>query len=125
MQSLKQWRLKENLQNAEWERIKAMTFVADPDMKMFVAPKIGKIQEAIVLKLSENNPKIKSFRDVPPDLRDKFAQAIVASTLESFFGSMDPAQSNHGPLPQAQPQQAQQPQPLPQDEPQAPMASRG
>ena len=124
MQSLKQWRIKENSQNAEWERLKSMSLVANPDVKAFVAPRVGKIQEAIVLKLSENNPKIKSFRDVPPEVRDQFAQAIVASTLESFFGGMDPTQSSHG-LPAPQAQTPHPPQTLPQDEPQTPMASRG
>jgi len=125
MKSLKDWRLKENAQNAEWDHIKSMKFPSNPDMKAFIAPRIGKIQEAIVLKLSEGNPKIKSFRDVPPEVRDQFAQTIISSTLEAFFSGMDPManQTSHG-QPAMTPQ-TQQPQMLPQDEPQTPAASRG
>jgi hypothetical protein len=126
MKSLKDWRIKENTQNAEWDHIKSMKFPTNPDMKAFIAPRVGKLQEAIVLRLSEGNPKIKSFRDVPPEVRDQFAQAIVSSTLEAFFGGMDPqaAQTSHGQPPMT-PQQQQPPQMLPQDEPQTPAASRG
>lgn len=126
MKSLKDWRIKENTQNAEWDHIKSMKFPSSPEMKTFIAPRIGKLQEAIVLRLSEGNPKIKSFRDVPPEVRDQFAQAIVSSTLEAFFGGMDPqsTQISHGQQSMQQPQQ-QQPQMLPQDEPQTPAASRG
>lgn len=125
MKSLKQWRIKETTQNAEWDHMKAMKFPANPEIKAFVSPRVGKIQEAIVLKLSEGNPKIKSFRDVPPPIRDQFAQAIVSATLELFFGGMDPqgTQSSNG---QPAPQPGQGPQAmLPQDDPKTPTASGG
>jgi hypothetical protein len=123
MRSLNEWRIKENTQNAEWDHMKAMKFPANPDIKAFVTPRVGKIQEAIVLKLAEGNPKVKSFRDVPPQIRDQFAQAIVSATLELFFGGMDPqgSQSSGG---QAPAPQGPTPQPaLPQDEPKTPTAS--
>lgn len=124
MKSLKDWRIKENIQNAEWDHIKAMKFSVNPEIKAFVSSRIGKLQEAIVFKLSEVNPKIKSFRDVPPEVRDQFAQAIISSVLETFFSGMDPQsnQMSHGqPMPPTQ----RQPEILPQDEPQTPAASRG
>lgn len=126
MRTLKEWRLKEVTHNADWDHMKSMKFQANPDIKSFVTPRVGKIQEAIVLKLAEGNPKVKSFRDVPPDIRDQFAQAIVSATLELFFGGMDPqgTQASSGqpaPMPKAP-----SPQPmLPQDEPQVPAGSRG
>ena len=124
MKSLKDWRIKENAQSAEWDHIKSMKFPVNPDIKAFVSSRIGKLQEAIVLKLSEGNPNVKSFRDVPPEVRDQFAQAIVSSVLEAFFSGMDPQsnQMSHG---QPAPPTAQQPSMLPQDEPQTPAASRG
>lgn len=123
MRSFKQWQIKETTQNADWDHIKAMKFPANPDIKAFVAPRVGKIQEAIVLKLNEGNPKIKSFRDVPPEVRDQFAQAIVSATLELFFGGMDPrgTQSSSGQQPAPAPRG---PAPmLPQDDPKTPSAS--
>jgi hypothetical protein len=101
-----------------------MKFPTNPEMKAFISPRIGKIQEAIVFKLSEENPKIKSFRDVPPELRDQFAQAIISSTMESFFSSIEP-QSSQTNEPPENSMNSQQPQMLPQDEPQTPAASRG
>jgi len=124
MKSLKDWRIKENTQSAEWSYIKSMKFPTNPEMKAFISPRIGKIQEAIVFKLSEENPKIKSFRDVPPELRDQFAQAIISSTMESFFSSIEP-QSSQTNEPPENSMNSQQPQMLPQDEPQTPAASRG
>jgi hypothetical protein len=120
MRSIKEWRIKENLQNGEWDRIKAMKFAADPALKALVSPRIEKIQEDLVAKLGENNPKIKTFRDVPPEIRDHLAQAILSSTLESFFVNS----------PAIQPQQqivashGEQPT-LPQDELRTPAASKG
>ena len=120
MKSLKDWRIKENIQNAEWDHIKSVNLNANPEMNAFVSPKIGKLQELIVLKLNETNPTIKSFRDVPPEIRDQFAQAIISSTIETFFGEAEspiqPPQMN---------QQPTQPQILPQDELQTPAASKG
>jgi hypothetical protein len=126
MKSLKDWRIKENIQNAEWDHIKSMKFSIDPEIKAFIMPKIEKIQEAIVFKLGERNQNIKSFRDVPPEIRDQFAQSIISSTLESFFESINPQQTGQSVFPQPQPQQKQQSSEiLPQDEPQTPAASRG
>ena len=101
--------------------MKLMKFPQNPEMKAFIAPRVGKIQEAIVARLNEQNPKVKSFRDVPPELRDQFAQAIVSATMELFFSGMDPQMGQS-----TQNQAPQKPQAmLPQDEPQAPAASRG
>jgi hypothetical protein len=125
MRSFKNWRIKEATENADWNHMKAMKFPANPDIKAFVAPRIGKIQEAIVQKLAEGNPKVKSFRDVPPEIRDQFAQAIVSSTLELFFGGMDPGTPSSGQQPAPAPK-GPSPQPmLPQDEPKAPSISGG
>lgn len=122
MKSLNEWRIKEGVQNIEWNNIKSMRFPVEPDVKSFILPKVEKIQEAIVLKLSQNNPNIKTFRDVPPELRDKFAQAIVSSTMEAFFNSLNqPSQIQ----PQVQQQQSPQQAPLPQDELRTPSISRG
>ncbi len=122
MKSFNEWKIKEGVQNIEWNNIKSMRFPVAPDIKSFILPRVEKIQEAIVLKLSQNNPNIKTFRDVPPELRDKFAQAIVSSTMESFFNSLNqPSQAQPQSQPQIQPQQS----PLPQDELRTPSISRG
>lgn len=124
MRSFKNWKLKESVQNAEWEQMKSMRLQASPEAKAFVHSRVGKIQEAIVHKLHESDPKVNSYRDVPAEIRDQFAQAIVASTLEWFFGNMSADTQSRGATPPA-PQQTspQQPPMLPQDEPQTPAVS--
>jgi len=126
MRTLKEWRIKEDTHSADWNHIKSMKLQANQEVKAFVAPRVGKIQEAIVLKLHEANPKVKSFRDVPPEIRDQFAQAIVSATLELFFGGMDPQGTQTSSGQPAPAPKGPSPQPmLPQDEPQVPAASRG
>jgi hypothetical protein len=98
MKSLNEWRTKKSTHDVEWENLKFVwgsgTVPIDPKIKSFVKPRVGKIQDAIVASLGD--PKIKSFRDVPPDLRDQFAQAVVAATLELFFGAFDPHAAGTG-----------------------------
>lgn len=125
MRSFEEWRIKEDTQNAEWDRIKMMRFPISPDIKAFITPRVGKLQEAVVARLNEQNPKIKSFREVPPEVRDQFAQAIVSATLELFFSSMDPQSSSPGQPPAQVPKQPQPPSMLPQDDIEAPSGSRG
>lgn len=99
MISFKKWRTDEDVQNIEWNHIKSLKLPVNPELKAFITPRIGKIQEAIVLQLSQSSPNVKSFRDVPPDIRDQYAQAIVAATLETFFGGMNPTIPNQPQVP--------------------------
>lgn len=121
MKSFKQWKLNES--DGNWNQIKSMNFPSNPELKSFVMPKIGQLQDQIVSKLKQSDPKITSFRDMPPELRDQYAQTIISCTLEVFFGSM---QSSPTPIAkQIQPMRQSSPQILPQDIPQTPAASRG
>lgn len=128
MNSIQEWRLKSNEANFHWENLKFVwgsgQIPIDPKIKNFVKGRLGKIQDAIVASLSQGNPKIRSFRDVPPEMRDRFAQAIVAATLELFFSSLDPAATGApATFNQQQLGKYTQSQPLPQDEPKTPVVS--
>ena len=113
MKTYKEWLYNEVFQNAEWDHIKAMKFTADPEIKSFIFPKINKIQDQIIAKIRESDPKINSFRDVSPEMRDKFAQAIVSST-----NLLSPNQN-------ASFEKEKLPEILPQDELKSPIGSKG
>lgn len=131
MKSIKEWRLKKAGGDIEWQNLKYVwgsgQIPVDPKIKNFVKPRVGKIQDAIVASLGD--PKIKSFRDVPPELRDKFAQAIIVATLELFYSALDPHAAgsastfNQRALGNFTADQREQPAPMPQDE--MPSVSKG
>lgn len=126
MKSIQEWRLKNSQTDFQWENLKFVwgsgQIPIDPKIKNFVKGRLGKVQEAIVASLAQRDPKIRSFRDVPPEMRDRFAQAIVAATLELFFSSLDPTGAP-GMFNQQQLGKVAQSQPLPQDEPKTPVVS--
>lgn len=125
MKTYKEWLYNEVFQNAEWDHIKAMKFTADPEIKSFIFPKINKIQDQIIAKIRESDPKINSFRDVSPEMRDKFAQAIVSSTLDVFFDGIGASSNLLSPNQNASFEKEKLPEILPQDELKSPIGSKG
>ena len=77
----------------DWEQTKRIwgtgTKPVDPKILSMVRPRIERIQDQYTQSLKAGDPKIQSFRDVPPDERDKLAQAIIVATLSAFYGSLD------------------------------------
>lgn len=118
MKSFSQWRLHE-AGDPKWDALKTASFSVDDSMVSMVRPKIEKIAEELVHRLKGQN--ISSLRDLPPDLRDQYAQAMVKSVMETFY----PVSSapTTVPLPQAKPSKG--PITLPQDEVLPPVGAKG
>lgn len=120
MKSFKEWRIVEVALNADWDQIKSMKLPANQEYVAYVTPLLGGIQDKLV-----KNSGLKSYRDLTPELREAFAQAIVSATLDLFYGSMSDT-NRVNTLPQTQKKDIQSPEiTLPQDELQTPGASRG
>lgn len=127
MKSLKDWRSSKINEDTAWNQIKDLNIASDPSIKEFVLPKIERIQEELIEKIKVNNPKIQTFRDVPPNMRDIFAQAIVSSVLDLFYEGMRSSPENYGKNNVSKPENLKiAPSPiLPQDQLQTPVASKG
>lgn len=127
MKSLKDWRSSKINEDTAWNQIKDLNIASDPSIKEFVLPKIERIQEELIEKIKVNNPKIQTFRDVPPNMRDIFAQAIVSSVLDLFYEGMRSSSENYGKNNVSKPENLKiTPSPiLPQDQLQTPVASKG
>jgi hypothetical protein len=125
MKTYKEWIYNEFFQNADWDHIKAMKFKTDPEIKSFILPKINKIQDQIIAKLKENNKNVNSFRDVSPEMRDQFAQAIISSTLDAFFDGIGVSSNLLSPNQNASVEKEKSPEILPQDELKSPIGSKG
>lgn len=120
MKSFKEWRIVEAALNADWEQIKSMKLPADQEIVSYVTPLLGGIQDKLV-----RNAGLKSYRDLTPEMREVFAQAIISATLEMFYGGMSDTNRTNS-TPAMQKQDVQSPEMiLPQDELQTPGASRG
>lgn len=91
MKSINEWRMSRN--DPDWEQTKRIwgtgTKPVDPKILNMVRPRIERIQDQYTQHLKSGDPKIQNFRDVPPDERDKLAQAIMVATLSAFYGSLD------------------------------------
>lgn len=120
MKSFKEWRIVEVALNADWQQIKSMKLPANQEIVDYVKPLIGGLQDKLV-----KNSGLKSYRELTPEMRETFAQAIISATLDMFYGSM----SGTNRINVASPTQKKDTQTsqmiLPQDELQTPGASRG
>ena len=125
MKTYKEWIYNEFFQNADWDHIKAMKFKTDPEIKSFILPNLNKIQDQIIAKLKENNKNVNSFRDVSPEMRDQFAQAIISSTLDAFFDGIGVSSNLLSPNQNASVEKEKSPEILPQDELKSPIGSKG
>ena len=127
MKSLKDWRSSKINEDTAWNQIKDLNIASDPSIKEFVLPKIERIQEELIEKIKANNPKIQTFRDVPPNMRDIFAQAIVSSVLDLFYEGMRSSPENYSKNNVSKPENIKiAPSPiLPQDQLKTPVASKG
>lgn len=118
MKSFSQWRLGE-ASDPKWESLKTASFPVDDSIKSFVRPKIEKIAEELVNRLK--GQKISSFRDLPPDMRDQYAQAMVACVMEVFY----PVNSVPTEIPVPKSKPASPPTVMPQDEVLPPVGAKG
>jgi hypothetical protein len=109
MKSFKDWRLFEGY-NPLWEQLKSQKLPADDSVKQIVLPKIEKIQEELVNRVKASD--IESYRELPPKLRDLYAQTMVACVLEVFY----PHQTAPTAAPQPKQKPVSEPSMLPQDE---------
>ncbi len=123
MKSLKEWRKYQLNEDAAWDQIKSMQLQADNDIKNFVSSKIEYVVEELIKHMSQQNPKIKDFRDIPPEARDAIAKSMIASVLDLFYEGMRSSPPSY-PKP-VQKQNQEVPDLLPQDELKTPAASRG
>jgi len=119
MKTYNQWRFHESF-DADWERIKNMNLPVESSVKSFVSSKISDLQDRIVQLLKSD--KIQSFRDVPPDVRDQYAKAIVAATMELFYPTVDSVVAKVEPK-KEKPDAGEVT--MPQDELISPVASKG
>lgn len=120
MKSFKEWRTVEVALNADWEQIKSMKLPANQEIVDYVKPLIGGLQDKLV-----KNAGLKSYRELTPEMREVFAQAIISATLDMFYGNMSSANRLNA-APPIQKKDLQTPEMiLPQDELQTPGASRG
>lgn len=124
MKSLHEWRSSKINENAAWDQVKGLNLIADPSIKEFVYS-IEKIQEQLTEKVKEHNPKIQTFRDVPPEMRDVFAQTIVSSVLDLFYEGMRSMPSNNFNSSTQIIPSKQNTFNMPQDELKTPIASKG
>lgn len=129
MKSINEWRMSRN--DPDWEQTKKIwgtgTKPVDPKIVNMVRPRIERIQDQYTSTLKAGDPKIQSFRDVPPEERDKLAQAIIIATLSAFYGSMEAAGVGGKSTMNATDfkKLAQQPEQLPQDTITAPKGWEG
>jgi hypothetical protein len=123
MKSLKEWRKYQLHEDAAWDQIKSMQIQGDSDIKNFVSSKIEYAVEELIKHMSQQNPKIQNFRDVPPEVRDAIAKSMISSVLDLFYEGMRSSPANY-PKP-IQKQNQTQNDLLPQDELKTPAASRG
>jgi len=82
MKSFSQWKMQE-AQNPVWENLKSTNLNVNDSVRQLALPKLEKIQEELVRRLV--GQKIQSYRDVPPNLRDMYAQTLVSCILEIFY----------------------------------------
>lgn len=129
----------------DWERLRMVwgsgSKPVNQRLVTMLRPKIEQIQDMMVRQMSANNKDIESFRDVPPELRDQIAQALVVATMMTFYQAAVPdsaalgARTRFDPRklkaagktpvkPTAAPKPAG-PSPLPQDEVDAPAGWKG
>jgi hypothetical protein len=124
MKSLCEWRLANS--DPDWEKVKSTwgggKKTLDPNLVNKMRVKIEGIKEWFVRELGE--PKITSFRDVPPNMRDSLAQAIVAATMKVFYteGGDVPGMAT---IDQTKSQQPNVPAPQPQNQTSAPAGWKG
>ena len=90
MKSINEWRIAKT--DPDWEQTKKIwgtgTKQVDPKMINMVKSKIERIQDQYTQTLKAGDPKIQTFRDVPPQERDRLAQAIVIATISAFYQSL-------------------------------------
>ena len=118
MKSFSEWKLRE-AQNPVWENLKSTNLNVNASVRQLALPKLEKIQEELVNRLS--GQKIKNYRDVPPHLRDMYAQTLVSCILEIFY----PNQTSPTDIPIPKLKQPSEPISMPQDQFVTPAASKG
>lgn len=109
MKRFSDWRLSEAY-NPMWEQLKIQKLPVDDGLKQMILPKIEKIQEEILNKVK--GVDIENYRELPPKLRDMYAQTMVACVLEVFY----PHQTAPVSAPQPKQKPVSEPSVLPQDE---------
>lgn len=131
MKSINEWRIAKS--DPDWEQTKKIwgtgTKPVDPKMVNMVRSKIERIQDQYTSTLKASDPKIQSFRDVPPQERDRLAQAIVIATISAFYQSLG-SEGLGGSKSTLNPNDfknlsPQKPETLPQDDVQAPQGWKG
>lgn len=132
MKSINEWRIAKS--DPDWEQTKKIwgtgTKPVDPKMVNMVRAKIERIQDQFTNTLKASDPKIQSFRDVPPQERDRLAQAIVIATISAFYQSLGSeglggSKSTLSPNDFKNLFQQAQPEILPQDDVTAPKGWKG
>lgn len=87
MKSFTEWKI----EDPDWSRLKAVwgsgAKHVDPMIVNKLKLKIEGITDQYIKGL--NNPNIKEFRDLPPNLRDSLAQSLVVATLKAFYSNFD------------------------------------
>lgn len=90
MKSLNEWRLEETY-SPEWESLKfvwgSKAQHVDTNLVNQFKLKVAKIQQDYINGL--HNPKIQQLRDLPSDMRDNLAQAMVVAVLKAFYQNLD------------------------------------
>jgi hypothetical protein len=83
MKSFTEWKM----EDPDWSRLKMVwgsgSKHVDPTLVSKLKLKIQALTNQHIRDL--NDPKITTFRDMPPEARDSFAQALVVATLKAFY----------------------------------------
>lgn len=88
MITYKEWRLGGN--DPEWDKLKyewgGNSKNVDPSLINKMKLKIEGIKDNFAKEFGD--PKIQSFRDVPPGMRDELAKALVVATMKAFYADL-------------------------------------
>lgn len=90
MRSFEQWKIQES-QDPDWDELRRVWGSGKKPVDMTLLnsfkARVEQFQEKMVAKLSKENNKIQSFRDVPLDEKDRMAQSLVVAVLQAFYAT--------------------------------------
>jgi hypothetical protein len=124
MKSLSEWRLANS--DPDWEHVKSVwgggNKTLDANLVNKMKLKVEGIKEWFVREIGDKN--ISSFRDVPPNMRDALAQAIVAATMKVFYSETS-GQPGMAAIDSTKAKEPMAPTPQPQQQLNAPAGWKG
>jgi hypothetical protein len=91
MNSFREWKLLNEFADPEWENLKYVwgggTKHVDVTLVNKLKLKVQSIVDQYIRDLGD--PKVTSFRELPPHMRDSLAQSLVVATLKAFYTGLE------------------------------------